>query len=240
MCMQRNGYSFTVFFRWTRFLLIWLVKTATEYVEDVGTHGQLRSTLLLAVDSEDKYHHHRSCVTLTLKLLWPNTQISKQNKLQIHRILNIVSKSIIWTNSSWFLGVACQCQNCFFKYRLAFWAVLTGDLVHKINRAVNLDRIHIFQFDQIFIIANYDWEPDWLMTMMQHSQYILIIMAVPFMELTIRKCGHSLWQNTIDNLLKTLGTYDYVTTLYATIISYRILVPPPPPPQGSTRYDAVS
>jgi hypothetical protein len=26
MCMQRNGYSFTVFFRWTRFLLIWLVE----------------------------------------------------------------------------------------------------------------------------------------------------------------------------------------------------------------------
>jgi hypothetical protein len=25
MCMQRNGYSFTVFFKWTRFLLIWLV-----------------------------------------------------------------------------------------------------------------------------------------------------------------------------------------------------------------------
>jgi hypothetical protein len=31
MCMQRNGYSFTVFFRWTRFLLIWLVKTATDF-----------------------------------------------------------------------------------------------------------------------------------------------------------------------------------------------------------------
>jgi hypothetical protein len=31
MCMQRNGYSFMVVFRWTRFLLIGLVKTATDF-----------------------------------------------------------------------------------------------------------------------------------------------------------------------------------------------------------------